>query len=104
MLEVVCVYMSFGRVVSFLRKYILKVPYVSLVNLIAAREVVPELVADGMTVENVQKHLAGIVPGGAVREAQLAGYAEVIGRLGKPGAPRHAAEKMLAWLKAHGLK
>ncbi len=96
--QVVCYYMSFGRLVSLLRKVLIKVPFVSLVNLVAAREVVPELVAGGMTVENAARHLSDILPGGPAREAQLAGYAEMTERLGEPGAPKHAAEKMMACL------
>ena len=33
--QVVCYYLSFGKFMSFLRKHVLKVPYISLVNLIA---------------------------------------------------------------------
>lgn len=90
--QVVCYYINFGRIVSAIRPYFLKVKYVSLVNLIADSEVVPELVADGMTVENCRRHLASILPGGSAREAQLAGYEEMARRLGAPGAPRRAAE------------
>ncbi len=98
--QVVCYYMSFGRIVSWLRKRVLKVPFVSLVNLICNRELVPELVADGMTVENVALHLAAILPGGARREQQLQDYREMAERLGEPGAPKRAAEEMVARLKA----
>lgn len=92
--QVVCYYMRCGRIVSFLRPRFLKVPYISLVNLVAAREVVPELVADGMNVAAVRRHLHSILPGGAAREAMLAGYDEVAARLGEPGAPLRAAKEM----------
>lgn len=62
--QVVCYYTAAGKLVSFLRRHILKVKYISLVNLIADREVVTELVADGMTVANIKKELAKIVSGG----------------------------------------
>ena len=51
--QVVC-YILVGKLVSFLRRHILKVKFISLVNLIAGREVVRELVADTMTVENMR--------------------------------------------------
>ena len=41
--QVVCYYLNFGKLYSFLRKFVLKVKYVSLVNLVANREVVKEL-------------------------------------------------------------
>jgi len=89
--QVVCYYIPCGRFVSFLRSLFLKIPYISLVNLIADREVVPELVAHQMTVENVRSQLLSILPGGERREAMLHDYDEVKRRLGKPGAPQFAA-------------
>lgn len=96
--QVVCYYTACGRVVSFLRRRLLKVPFISLVNLVAGREVVRELVADGMTVANLRQALAGILPGGAQRETMLQGYQEMACRLGKPGAPHEAARLMLELL------
>lgn len=55
--QVVCYYTPIGKVVSFLRRHILTVKFISLVNLIADREVVKELVADTMTVKNMQNEL-----------------------------------------------
>lgn len=52
--QVICYYTPIGKVVSFLRRHILTVKFISLVNLIADREVVKELVADTMTVKNMQ--------------------------------------------------
>ncbi len=89
--QVVCYYVAAGRLVSWLRKKLLKVKYISLVNLIADREVVPELVADGMTVANVRRHLEAILPGAPAREPMLQGYADMAARLGAPGAPAEAA-------------
>ena len=89
--QVVCYFMQARWLASFARKLIIKIPFISLVNLVAGREVVPELVADQMTVAACRHHLASILPGGAAREAQLAGYEEVAARLGEPGAPQRAA-------------
>lgn len=71
--QVVCYYMKAGRLASFVRRLVLKIPYISLVNLVAGKEVVPELVAEQMNPENVRQHLASILPGGSAREAQLQG-------------------------------
>ncbi len=98
--QVVCYYTACGRFVSWLRSKVLKVRYISLVNLVCDEEVVPELVADGMSVENVRRHLGEILPGGEKREAQLDGYRRMNERLGTPGAPRRAAAEMVELLKS----
>ncbi len=97
--QVVCYYVACGRFVSFLRRLLLKVPYVSLVNLICDKEVVPELVADGMTVDNVRRHLETLLSGRPERENMLQDYEEMAARLGQPGAPRHAASDIVARLR-----
>ncbi|WP_418586349.1 lipid-A-disaccharide synthase [Phocaeicola sp.] len=97
--QVVCYYISAGKLVSFLRRHILKVKYISLVNLIANREVVTELVADGMTVSNIKKELAKIISGGNGRSHMLSEYDRLIGILGEPGASERAAAQITALLK-----
>ena len=99
--QVVCYFMQAGRLASFARKLVLKIPFISLVNLVAGREVVPELVAEQMTVAACRAHLAAILPGGAAREAQLQGYEDVAARLGEPGAPQHAARTICHLLSSH---
>lgn len=97
--QVVCYYMKAGWLASLGRRLLLKIPYISLVNLVAGEEVVPELVADGMTVERVRKHLLDILPGTSGRQKQLQGYRGMALKLGQPGAPQHAAERMMVYLK-----
>ena len=98
--QVVCYYTAAGKLVSFLRRHILKVKYISLVNLIAGREVVTELVADGMTVDNLKAELARILPGGSGREAMLSGYNRLIAVLGGAGASERAAREIVGSLSA----
>lgn len=97
--QVVCYYTPMGKFVSFLRRHVLKVKFISLVNLIADREVVKELVADTMTVENVRSELKSILENDAYRGQMLDGYEYMVERLGQAGAPQHAAREMLALLK-----
>ena len=97
--QVVCYYTPVGKLISFLRRHLLKVKYISLVNLVAGREVVPELVADGMNLPNLRHHLTSILPGGTAREAQLKGYEEMANILGAPGAPERAAQEIVERLK-----
>lgn len=97
--QVVCYETPIPKVIAFLRKHLIKVRYISLVNLIADREVVTELVADTFSVENIANELGKLLPGSPARAAMLDGYAEVKRRLGKKNAPDNAAEIMLRLLK-----
>lgn len=97
--QVVCYHTPIGKVISFLRRHILKVKYISLVNLIADREVVKELVADTMAVGNMQQELKNILEDSEYRRTMLAGYTYVAERLGPAGAPKQAAHEMLKILK-----
>lgn len=93
--QVVCYYIPCGTVVNCLRQMFLKVPYISLVNLIAGEEVVPELVADKMNVSNIRTHLAQILPGGTGRQPMLDGYGRMNRILGPAGASERAAKIMV---------
>ena len=93
--QVVCYAMAFGKVVSWLRKIVLKVPYVSLVNLIVGREFVPELVAGEMTQESVERNLRNVLADETFRRKQKQGYETMMQLLGEPGAPEKAAHKIV---------
>lgn len=97
--QVVCYHTPVGKLVSFLRKHILKVKFISLVNLIAGREVVRELVADTMMVENMRNELKRLLFQEDYRRKMLDGYEEMARLLGPAGAPRHAAREMVKLLK-----
>lgn len=97
--QVVCYYMSAGRFVSFLRKMVLKVKYISLVNLIVERELVKEFVADGMTVENISKELNSILRDASYRSEMLNGYVDMKRRLGAPGAADYAASLIVKMIE-----
>ena len=97
--QVVCYHTPVGKLVSFLRRHILKVKFISLVNLIAGREVVRELVADTMTVENMRAELECLLFREDYRRKMLDGYEEMARLLGPAGAPRHAACEMVKLLK-----
>ena len=99
--QVVCYRTSSPRLAKWLRRMFLKVKYVSLVNLIADQEIVPELVADTFSVDSIRTHLEAILPGGNEREKMLEGYEEVHRRLGDSQAPKVAAQKMYELLNKH---
>ena len=96
--QVVCYETPLPQLIGWLRKKILKVKYISLVNLIANREVVRELVADTFTQANIEQELEAILEGRA-RQQMLEGYQEVWQRLGKEKAPVNAAKIMMSLLR-----
>ncbi len=97
--QVVCYKTPLPQLIGFLKRHVLSVKYVSLVNLIADREVVKELVAETFSVDNIRRELEAILPGGANRQQMLDDYAEVHQRLGESHAPDEAARTMIKLLK-----
>ena len=102
--QVVCYKTPLAKLVGFLKRHILKVKYVSLVNLIADREVVRELVAETFSVENIRHELEAVLPGGDKRQQMLDDYEDVHQRLGESHAPDEAARIMIELLKCKNLK
>ena len=96
--QVVCYYTPLKHFIGMMRRLVLKVKYVSLVNLIADREVVTELVAETFSVDNIRRELEAILPGGPRRQQMLDDYEEVHRRLGDNEAPDRAAELMIELL------
>ena len=91
--QVVCYRTVLPRFIGYMRKKILKVPFVSLVNLIAGREVVRELVADSFTLDNIRAELHRILDGDG-RRRMLEGYEDVRRRLGNEDTSLNAARLM----------
>ena len=100
--QVVCYATPMARLYSWLKKRFLKVKFVSLVNLVAGREVVRELVAADMTIENVKSELGKILIDGEERTTMLKEYDRMLEILGEAGASERAAGKMVTLLKKRG--
>ncbi len=96
--QVVCYKTPVPKLCRWGFDHILKVDYISLVNLIAGREVVRELFADRFSVENIAHELQQILPGGKAREQMLKDYDDVAARLGDDCAPENAADIILKQL------
>ena len=96
--QVVCYKTPVPKLCRWGFDHILKVDYISLVNLIAEREVVRELFADRFSVENIAHELQQILPGGKGREQMLEDYDDVAARLGDDCAPENAADIILKQL------
>ena len=99
--QVVCYATPMAKLYSWLKRHFLKVKYVSLVNLIAGSEVVRELVAADMTLDNVKSEIGKLLPGDSPRRlTMLEEYDRVIGILGEAGASERAADIMVSLLQA----
>ena len=99
--QVVCYETPLPRLIGFLKRHVLKVRWVSLVNLIANREVVRELVAETFSVVNIRRELEAVLPGGTQRERMLNDYEEVHRLLGDSHAPDEAARIMIEKLNTN---
>ena len=97
--QVVCYKTPVPRLIRWAFTHILSCNYISLVNLIADKEIVAELFADRFSVEQITAELAQILPGGAKRSEMLAGYGLVEERLGRERAAQNAARQMMALLQ-----
>ena len=82
-----------------LAKPLVRTPYFAMVNLIAEKPVVPELVQDDFTPERVARETLQLLQEPNAREAQRRGLEEVRRRLGPPGAVERAAEEIAALLQ-----
>ncbi|MDD6552451.1 MAG: lipid-A-disaccharide synthase [Prevotellaceae bacterium] len=97
--EVVCYETPVPKLIRFAFNHIIKVKYISLVNLIADREVVPEMLADRFSVDLLTEELQKILPGAPGREEMLKGYQEVNVKLGTNIAPDLTAQWIVTLLK-----
>ncbi len=98
--QVVCYYVTAGPLVSFIFKHFFHTPYISLVNLIAGREIVQELFGARFSEREISEELARISRDSAYRQKMLEGYDEVIQLLGAPGASERTARLIVESLKA----
>lgn len=94
--QVVCYKTPVPRLVRWAFNHIIKCRYISLVNLIADKEVVPELFADRFSLSDITKELSEILPGSSRRETMLREYDEIDRRLGNLPAADNAAREIIA--------
>lgn len=99
--QIVCYKTPLPRLFRWGFNNIIKCKYISLVNLIADSEVVPELFADRFKIDIIHNKLKSILPGGNAREKMLLEYKEVHTRLGDASAPENAARIIRKLLLNH---
>ncbi|MDR3351403.1 MAG: lipid-A-disaccharide synthase [Prevotellaceae bacterium] len=89
-----------GNEISFqIAKRLVRIKFISLVNIIMNREVVRELLQHDLNAANLQAGLHALLPSGNKRAAQLNDYAELRRRLGEQGAAKRIAEEMAREVK-----
>ena len=99
--QVVCYETPLPKLIRFAFNHVLKVDYISLVNLVVNKEVVPEMFADKFTIDGIANELYKIMPGQPARERMLAENQEVLRELGSKVAPDEAASIMVDLLRKH---
>ncbi len=85
-----------SQLTATLAKPLVRTPYFAMVNLIAEKEVVPELVQDDFTPEKVATETLKLLQDPNARAVQRDGLEQVRKRLGPPGAVERAAEAIMS--------
>jgi lipid-A-disaccharide synthase len=76
-------------------RLLVRIAHFALVNILAGRGVVPELLQREANPERMAAEIERLLGDEAVRDVQLAGLKEVRASLGEPGAPLRVAEEVL---------
>lgn len=84
------------------RHLVLRIPYVSLVNLVLGRECVKELIQSSMDTAAAVSELRAILPGGPKRERMLADFDELRRVIGASGASDRFAADMVRFVSGCG--
>jgi len=92
--QVVGYHVAGGKLSRLILQKVIKVEWASLVNLIANRLVVKELLADRLTVENMKKELQLLLTDKTYRQNMFDAYAQVREKLGETGASDKAASEI----------
>ncbi|MEI7897595.1 MAG: lipid-A-disaccharide synthase [bacterium] len=88
-----------GNVFSYLiARRLINIRYISLVNLISEKMIVPELIQYDLTREKLAETLGSVLEAGKVRSAILEGYNQLKQKLGGPGASARIARLMIQYL------
>ena len=86
-------------ITAAIARRMIKVPHVAMVNLLAGRELAPELLQEDCTPEKLAKTVERLVRDKAVAQAQRDGFGEVIASLRPPGMlPSYAAAEQVLQL------
>jgi lipid-A-disaccharide synthase len=87
-----------NRVTAAIVRRMIRTPFIGMVNLIADKRVVPELIQDAFTPEAVEAEVRKLLESEPARAEAKAGLAEVRAKLGSGGAIERAADVFAAML------
>ncbi len=87
-----------NRVTAAIVRRMIRTPFIGMVNLIAGKRVVPELIQDAFTPEAVEAEVRKLLESESARAEAKAGVAEVRAKLGSGGAIERAADVFAAML------
>ncbi|MDO4190115.1 MAG: lipid-A-disaccharide synthase [Bacteroidales bacterium] len=93
--QIVVYHVFGGRFASLLRKILIKIPYVSLVNLIGEKEVAKELIAHQFTKENIVRELHTLLYNNAIQQQMLSDYDVIAAKLGEPDTAERASKAII---------
>jgi lipid-A-disaccharide synthase len=96
--QVVCY--KAGWISYYIARLLVKIRFISLVNLLLDKEVVRELIQGDLNDKNIVKEINALIRGGWKREVQKKHYDEIRGMLGEPGVSIRVASDMVSALKA----
>ena len=89
-----------GALSYYVAKMVIRVPYISLVNLVANRLVVKEFIQQDANFQNIGAELKALLGNNDYRNQMLADYDAIIKRLDTGSASENAAKLMVNYLKA----
>lgn len=96
--QVVCY--RFSAISSAIARLLVKIKWVSLVNLVMQRSVVCELLLHNFTAENAAAQLRAVIPGGEKHQKLIEDYAQLRAAIGEDGASDRFAAEMVRILKS----
>ena len=91
----------------YLQRWRVRTPFLTMVNLVAGRQVVPELIQDQMTADRIAAEALKLLEDANAMQSMRAGLAEVAGRLGSERDPMEIAadwvEKVVSGDRVHAV-
>ncbi|WP_337040899.1 lipid-A-disaccharide synthase [Emticicia sp. 17c] len=99
--QVVCYKTS--KVSYAIAKRLIRVPFISLVNLIAQKEAVRELIQNELTVQNLASEIKKVLNDSDDRQQQIADYKHIKYSLGSVGASAKTGQRIVEILKSNNL-
>lgn len=97
--QIVVYHVMLGRLAYLAKKIFIKTKNISLVNILAEKEIVKELYAHLFTTQNLTREIERILFNEKYRKQIILSYKELRDKLGKPGTSKRAAEIIYEYSK-----